>query len=467
MTLRLKIQLIVIGLTLVLAGAALTLHYRSLKESVNEEVVAANRVAAQLLNRTVWLYASQGTPGMLGFLQGVGRIRSTEVTLLDAAGLELYRSPPSPYKAGRDAPDWFAALIAPQLTEQEFQFPDGKLEVRANGSRAVLDAWDSLVNLVSSALLLLLAANALVFWLVGRAVEPFGRIVDALAQLEGGRFDVTLPTLRGIEANGIAAAFNRMVAVLRSQLDAERRALRAETQLSDSRELARWVDHHIEQERRTIARELHDELGQSVTAMRSIALALAQRAQGRDVATEQAARTIADEASRLYDAMHGLIPRLAPLVLDSFGLAEALNDLAARTRRAHAGVQVELDVRLGDAPLTGDAALALYRAAQEGITNALRHGQASRLALVLHVRGDAVHFELLDDGQGLAADWAQRPGHHGLGWLRERIESLGGTVVLEGAQPRGVRLHASLPVQREPHATTDEPALAPGVGANT
>jgi two-component system, NarL family, sensor histidine kinase UhpB len=464
MTLRLKIQLIVIGLTLLLVGAALTLQYRSLKESVNEEVVAANRVAAQLLNRTVWLYASQGTPGMLGFLQGVGRIRSTEVTLLDATGQELYRSPPPTYKAGRDAPDWFASLIAPQLTEQEFQFPDGKLQVRANGSRAVLDAWDALVNLMSGALLLLIAANALVFWLVGRAVEPFGRIVDALTQLEAGRFDVKLPTLRGIEANGIAAAFNRMVAVLLKQLDAERRALRAETQLSDSRELARWIDHHIEQERRTIARELHDELGQSVTAMRSIALALAQRAQGHDVATEQAARTIADESSRLYDAMHGLIPRLAPLVLDSFGLAEALSDLAARTRRAHAGVQVDLDVRLGDTPLTSEAALALYRAAQEGITNALRHGHASRLALALHARGDVVHFELLDDGEGLPADWVQRPGHHGLGWLRERIESLGGTVALDSVQPRGVRLRAALPVQRAPQAANGEQAATSGVG---
>jgi hypothetical protein len=91
--------------------------------------------------------------------------------------------------------------------------------------------------------------------------KPFGQIVDALKQLESGRFDVSLPALNGIEANTIGAAFNRMVGVLGTQLETEKRALRAESQLSDSRELARWVDHHIEQERRTIARELHDELG--------------------------------------------------------------------------------------------------------------------------------------------------------------------------------------------------------------
>jgi len=196
-----------------------------------------------------------------------------------------------------------------------------------------------------------------------------------------------------------------------------------------------------------IARELHDELGQSVTAMRSMALSIAQRVHAHDAQAEGAARTIADEASRLYDAMHGLIPRLTPLMLDNFGLADALNDLAARTRQAHSGVQVDVDVRLGDAQLGSDAALALYRAAQEGITNALRHGRAQRLSLSLRTHGDAVSFELLDDGQGLAADWAERPGHHGLNWLRERVESLGGSFALEPASPRGVRLRAQLRVQ--------------------
>jgi two-component system sensor histidine kinase UhpB len=461
-SLRLKIQLIVVTLSLVFIGALLTLQYRTFRESVTEEVVAANRVAAQLLNRTAWVYASQGTPAMLGFLQGVGRIRSNEITLLDTHGQELYRSPPSPYKAGRDAPDWFEALIAPQVTEQAIDFPDGKLVVRANASRAALDAWDYLVDLVAGALLLAVVVNALVFWLVGRAVEPLRQIVAALAQLEGGRFDVSLPTLRGIEANTIGQAFNRMVAKLRTQLDTEKRALRAEMHLNDSRELARRVDHHIQQESRMIARELHDELGQSVTAMRSMALSVAQRVHAHDAQAEAAARTIADEASRLYDAMHGLIPRLTPLVLDHFGLADALNDLAARTRQAHAGVQVDLDVRLADTPLGGDATLALYRAAQEGITNALRHGQARQLRLSLRAAGDVVHFELLDDGQGLAADWAQRPGHHGLGWLRERIESLGGRFALEPAAPRGVRLTAEVPAPRavEPTAA-GEPALSP------
>ena len=114
LTLRLKINLIVGVLTLLFVATMLALELRSMRESVREEVVAANRVAAQLLDRTVWRYAAQGTPALLGFLQGLGRVRSNDISLFGADGKLLYSSPPSPYKAGRDAPDWFERLIAPE-----------------------------------------------------------------------------------------------------------------------------------------------------------------------------------------------------------------------------------------------------------------------------------------------------------------------------------------------------------------
>jgi len=449
MTLRLKINLIVGALTLLFLAAVLTLQLRSMRDSVQEEVVAANRVASQLLNRTVWRYAAQGTPAMLAFLQGMGRIRSNDVALFDNAGNELYRSPPSPYKAGRDAPAWFEALIAPPPSVQAIEFPDGKLEVRANASRAAIDAWDDALMLVGSALVLLLAVNALVFWLVGRTVKPFGQIVAALDALKHGRFDVALPPLPGQEAGAIGAAFNRMVGELQGHIETERRAVRAELQLSDSRELTRWIDHHIEQERLMIARELHDELGQSVTAMRSMALSIAQRCADRDAQAEQAARLIAEESSRLYDAMHGIIPRLTPLVLDNFGLADAMADLVERTRRSHPAVQIDVDIALGPARLSGEVALALYRAAQEGITNALRHGEAAHIGLDLAGTADAVHLTLRDDGRGLPPEGLPTSGHYGLRWLTERVESLHGTVMLQPALPRGALLAVRVPLTPE------------------
>lgn len=454
MTLRLKINLIVGVLTLLFLGIVLSLQLRSMHTAVREEVVAANRVTAQLLDRTVWLYAAQGTGGMLSFLQGVGRVRSNDIVLLDAQGGELYHSPASSYKAGREAPAWFTRLIAPAQAERSIAFPDGKLVVRSDASRAVLDAWDEAIMLCLAGLALLAAVNGGVFWLVGRTVRPFGRIVEALNRLQSGRFDVSLPRLPGTEAAAIGAAFNRMVGELRQHIEAERRAARAEAELHDKRELSRWVDRHVEEERRAIARELHDELGQSVTAMRSMALSIAQRVQALDPPSEQAARLIADEASRLYDAMHGIIPRLTPLVLDHFGLAEALNDLVERTRRSHASLRVDVQLALEDTPLGADAALALYRAAQEGMTNALRHGRASEIALTVRREGPELVLTVADNGSGLPEGWSARDGHFGLRWLAERLEGLGGRFSLSPAAPRGAQLQVHLPVPPAAAAAT-------------
>ncbi len=446
MTLRLKINLIVGALTLLFMAAVIGLQLHSMRESVSEEVVAANRVAAQLLNRTAWVYAAQGTPAMQSFLQGMGRVRSNDIRLLDTEGHELYRSPQATYKAGRDAPDWFESLIAPPPSMQAIAFPDGRLIIQSNASRAVLDAWDELRWLAGGALATLLLINALVFWLVGRAARPFARIVDALGEVQRGRFDVALPPLPGQEAGAIGSAFNRMVGQLQQHIETERRAVRAETQLSDSRDLTRWIDQHVEEERRLIARELHDELGQSVTAMRSLALSIAQRTAGVDAESERAARVVAEESSRLYDAMHGMIPRLAPLVLDSFGLAEALADLVERTRRSQPGLQVDVDVQLGETRLAAEAALTLFRAAQEGLTNAIRHGQAGQVRLRVSGEGGAVRLSVTDDGRGLSPEGVPRSGHYGLRWLDERVQRLGGRLQVVPAMPRGVALEVRLPL---------------------
>jgi len=452
MTLRLKINLIVGVLTLLFLLALLAQEFDGMRKSVNEEVVAANRVATQMMRRAVWGYAAQGPEALRAYLEGLGRVRSTDITLLDTQGTVLYRSPPSPYKAGRNAPAWFEDLVTPPPSEQAIHFPDGKLTLSANASRAALDAWDELVPLMGLSLLLLVASNAAVFWLVGRAVRPFGSIVRALNALETGRFDVELPRLHGREAAAIGEAFNRMVSMLRRNIEIERRAAVAERRLSDSRELAHWVTGRIEQERRSIARELHDELGQSVTAIRSMALSIAQRARGIDAESERAARIIADESSRLYEAMHGLIPRLTPLVLDNFGLREALSDLVERTRRSHPGVHVALDAELGEAQPSAEVALTLYRAAQEGITNALRHGHARSLRLQLRAEGDGIALEMQDDGSGLPPDWAANGARRGLRWLAERVESVGGQCEVAPGGEGGVCLKVRVPLSEPAEA---------------
>lgn len=446
MTLRWQIQLIVVALTLafVLALAALQLH--AMRDSVREEVVAANRVAAQLLQRVAWVYRQNAAEGsgpaaMVSFLHALGRVRANDISFTTPQGQVLYQSPPSPYKAGRDAPAWFARLIGPAPAAQVVDFSDGRLELQANASRAVLDAWDTLLGFAGVAFALLVAVNALVFWLVSSAVRPFSRITEALGLLQAGRFDVQLPPLHGREAATIGQAFNRMVAVLQDNLAQAHR-------LQDQQALAQHVHERLEIERRAIARELHDELGQSVTGMRSMAHSIAQRvsAGSGDSEVQRAAQLIEAECGRLYEAMHALIPRLAPVVLDRLGLADALQELAERTHAAHAEVKVEVHTDLGDAVLGNEAAITLYRAAQEGVTNALRHGQATTLRLTVQSAPDGLHLALQDNGRGLIdAQATERDGHYGLRWLRERVQALGGRLSIGNHSEGGVVLEVMLP----------------------
>ena len=141
---------------------------------------------------------------------------------------------------------------------------------------------------------------------------------------------------------------------------------------------------------------LRDSVHEEVVAANRVASQLLLRTAGRSVqrssATDaevaQAARVIADEASRLYDAMHGIIPRLTPLVLDNLGLGEALSDLQERTRRSQPEVAIELQVDAAALGLPAEIALALYRSAQEGLTNALRHGQARHVKIEVMSRSE-------------------------------------------------------------------------------
>jgi two-component system sensor histidine kinase UhpB len=150
--------------------------------------------------------------------------------------------------------------------------------------------------------------------------------------------------------------------------------------------------------------------------------------------------------------MHGLIPRLTPLVLDKLGLEEALRDLVDRTRRSQPGVRIELHAQLGERPAPPDAALTLYRAAQEGITNALRHGQATALHVRLEATDGGMTLEVVDNGHGLARDWSADDGHHGLRWLAERVEALDGRFALDAVEPHGARLVVRVPLHEAAEA---------------
>jgi two-component system sensor histidine kinase UhpB len=446
MKLRTRLNLVVAGLTATFVIVLVGLEIQGAREAVQEETEAANRAASTLLGRLASIYSREGGPELLQqFLQQLGRVHANDIILESAAGEVLYRSPPPTYKAGREAPAWFTRLLVPSSARHMFPLPGGvRLIVAAHTSRAVLDAWDGLLRLLIVAAVLLAVVNGLAFWLVGRALAPFPVIAHGLERIQRGELAFRLPPLPGAEAHAIGSAFNRMAQAVEDKVQAERKALEAETQLEEGREMAHLVEQRVEEERRLIAHELHDEFGQSVTAIRSLAMAIATQGGARDAAMGEIARLIADEAARLYDAMHGLIPRLMPLSLDTLGLAETLESLVKDWQRRYPGIMLSLQQNLTN-DLGPSVTLAVYRVVQEGLINALRHAQAARVDVSVHSEAHRMIVTITDDGVGLPPDWS-RPGHFGLRGLSERIAHLGGELHVANREPRGVSLTAEIPL---------------------
>ncbi|MBL8484553.1 MAG: HAMP domain-containing protein [Rhodocyclaceae bacterium] len=446
MSLRLKINLIIASLMALFLGTLAWQQIQDTAASVREEMEGSHRVATQLLARISWVFSEGGIGGMVRFLEQLGRIRANDIRLYDATGALVYASPPSPYKAGRDAPGWYTHLVAPKLVAQEINILGGRLVIRPEASRAILDGWDDLQRLMLFGTGAFAAINLLVFWITGRALRPLGKIVEGLQRMEQGDYSTRLPPLSGREARLMSQAFNRMAQAVADNEAARRAAAEAARNLQDNRELTRAIQAHVEEERRAIARELHDELGQSITGVKSMGLAILRRSAGSDDTIRQAAQVIVDTAGHMYDAVHQMIPRLRPFALDSFGLADALADLVAESREHHPGLEIVADIGNLPPELGDTLATAAYRIVQESLTNALRHAQAKCLHLSVTAEPDRLVLCMDDDGIGPPAQW-ERAGHYGVRGMRERVAQLNGGLELGRSARGGVRVAAWLPLQ--------------------
>lgn len=449
MSLRLQINILIAAIVAAFVVAVFVFELTSTRSSVREEIEASNIVAAQLMSNFDWSdnadSASDTRLRLVNYLSHLGRVRAVEIALLDESGGVVYHSPPSTYKAGRDAPDWYSALVQPRPIHQEFRLRGGVLVIEANATRAVLDGWDDAVRLFEVGAAIVLIGNLFVFWLVGLATRPFRRIVLGLQSMQAGNYDTRLPDFAGAEAAAIAHAFNRMAQSIQDNLGARQEAVEANVRLEQSRDLALVVQNRIEDERRQIARELHDETGQSITAIRSLAQSLVHRFRGRDETITEVAQLIADTAATLYASMHDLIPRLRPLALENLGLGEALEEQVAQWRRQYPETEFVLTTDSLPAQLGETYLLAACRIVQEAVVNALRHAQSKRIDIRAQTDRQSLTLSIRDHGQGLAEDW-QRAGRFGIRGMCERARTLGGDVSVRNAPGGGVAVDATFPL---------------------
>ena len=230
---------------------------------------------------------------------------------------------------------------------------------------------------------------------------------------------------------------------------ARRRA--AEEAIEAQRQHLRQLSHRVidaqERERRELAHELHDELGQTLNAIKLEAVRIRDAIGGDRSTAEVSAKSIIELTDGLYDLVRDMTSRLRPLALEELGLADALEHTLARWRERLPGTRLRFidggcPARIGD-----DSAIALYRVAQEGLTNAIRHASAKDIALELTWRETAglIFLTLADDGCGF--DTLSAPRGLGLLGMRERIEALGGRFSVESRPGHGTRIVACLPIR--------------------
>jgi signal transduction histidine kinase len=216
-----------------------------------------------------------------------------------------------------------------------------------------------------------------------------------------------------------------------------------------SRLLAKIIEVQ-ESERRRIAQDLHDQIGQSLASL-LVGLRMVEQAdsiavaRGRAQELRQGTATALDEVRRIA---HGL----RPSVLDRLGLGAAIERLVEDFQSDGVQVRAELG-SLADARLPEQVETALYRIAQEALTNAVRHSNARNVRVVLELHAGEIAARIEDDGIGLkeGETAAPRAGRLGMGGMRERAELVGGSFAVESRRGRGTTVRVSVPLPEALH----------------
>lgn len=291
--------------------------------------------------------------------------------------------------------------------------------VTIHASIAVVETVDLVV-----ALIVMLAANLL---LLRHTLAPIDKLVARMRTVDLLRPGQRFVARGGIEVTELTGTFNEMLERLESERrESGRRALRAQ-----------------EAERLRVARGLHDEVGQVLTGvllqLDSIR-ASDEATRERDIEeTKQSVRQALEEVRRIAR-------ELRPEMLEHFGLVSALTELS-RKFADQSGIRVERRFAEELPPLSDEAEIAVYRVAQESLTNVARHADATQVEVTLQPGVDSVVLRVVDDGRGLPDAGASTNGHTGLRGMRERALLVGGALAIKRSRDGGVEIRLEVPAR--------------------
>jgi signal transduction histidine kinase len=453
---RLVLQLVA-RLLLIVAlclGAATLWAAFDAYRSVDRATAASAQRVAQALQGLYWHELLLRSSRMREHLVPVPEWRTLETMKLISPGVCVEFQPAAAFERplcgqsqgiGRTPPRWFAAIVPTFLgSHAEVVRPvspraaaAGTVVATPDQAASISLAWEYILNVIDVALLMAAAIALLASLAIAHTLAPARAIVTALQRMARGQYRTKLPRFRSMELAMIGTA----VDALGSRLEeaTEQRAA-----------LTRRLIEIRDDERRALARELHDEFGQNLSAILAFAntIETASTQQNKDNGIAQDARMISQATHHLMASLRDALKRLRNPLPEELGLEASLVNLVDSWRSQSATQpMIQLDLKGDLTDISGPAATTAYRVAQECLTNALRHGAAREISL--HVErcageDDALLIRVEDDGGGDAAR-VERSAGFGLTGIRERVTAAGGSLSILPAR-RGLSVAATIPL---------------------
>jgi len=223
-------------------------------------------------------------------------------------------------------------------------------------------------------------------------------------------------------------------------------AKKSQLQLEKNGQLTTIIQDHIEDERRSLARELHDELGQYVSAIKIFSQNITNRSKGKDNDIQESSLSVTAAANQIYDGMHNIIRKLRPGSLDNLGLRETLKDLVATWKKQHKRLDIGLRVDANLDNLGEAININVYRIVQEAMNNCLKHADASKVNIIIEKKNKNLYLEFADNGVGFNKSILSKTKQFGLVGIQERVNSLRGKFELITEKNKGTILKFYIPI---------------------
>ncbi len=443
MSLKLRLNLIITTLLGLVFVAGIVLNINNARQNVRAEVESTEKLALYLFDTGV--LQNPGTafskapakPLRLQSLKHMRHVRiefyNTQHSLIDSNRqdnvLEQNGISPDWFKRGLDAfsPRW-------KPVKREIRYHDimlGVLVITPDPTYEYAEIWKQMTDLLLLLALFFIAINLVIFWALGKALEPTTRILHTLNLVESGNMQARLPAFKLPELARIGDKFNHMVETLQQSIQR-------------NHQLSQQLINLQESERKNLARDLHDEFGQSLTAIHADSSVVLQLAKTKYPELKESATAIAQLSKHLMEMIGGLLQRLRPGALDELGLAAALQDLVVmwQVRNESCPCKLNIESELPD-NMNEAMCVTVYRLVQECLTNVTRHAEATKVTINLKMNENQLSISVKDNGKGFET---LDLGGFGLLGMRERVEGLGGALKINTSKT-GTEITAVLLIQ--------------------